>query len=158
MTAIREWAFTIACAGLICGVVRGLIPQKTMEKQLGLLLSLSLLTIFFSRFPGLLPAEQPAASLPEGEAAAVLGQHAAEEGVLLVTRLELARMVEEILQEETGRPHKVAGISLHGRDGELKVAEIVFCDLTPDTPQQVGEILQRRLSIETEISEVKQSP
>jgi len=159
MTALRDWAFTIACTGLLCGVARGLSPSKTMEKQLGLILSLALLTVFFTGLPGLLPPlETPATDTAQPEAAAVSGQHAAREGVLLVTRLELARMAERILLEETGRPHEVAGISLFGTDGQLEVAEIVFYDLAPGTPEQVEEILRRRLSIETTISEVKQSP
>ncbi|MEA5011680.1 MAG: hypothetical protein VB100_08185 [Angelakisella sp.] len=48
MDEIRRWVFTICCGALVCGIISILIPSKSYQKIMSLLLGLFLLLCFLT--------------------------------------------------------------------------------------------------------------
>lgn len=153
MTVIRQWVLMLGGAGLLCGVAQCLMPSKAMEKQLRLVLSLVLLYLFFGIFGGvsikqmeLLPQEELLLSQEQ--------QQITEQGVLLLTRLELAERVEQTLLEQTGSRFTVTAVVLGERAGEVSVSEVTLQSLLGRDPQELSGILNRQLGLSATVSEV----
>ena len=153
MTVIRQWVLMLGGAGLLCGVAQCLMPSKAMEKQLRLVLSLVLLYLFFGIFGGvsikqmeLLPQEELLLSQEQ--------QQITEQGVLLLTRLELAERVEQTLLEQTGSRFTVTAVVLRERVGEVSVSEVTLQSLLGRGPQELSGILNRQLGLSATVSEV----
>ena len=153
MTVIRQWVLMLGGAGLLCGVAQCLMPSKAMEKQLRLVLSLVLLYLFFGIFGGvsikqmeLLPQEELLLSQEQ--------QQITEQGVLLLTRLELAERVEQTLLEQTGSSFTVTAVVLRERAGEVSVSEVTLQSLLGRDPQELSGILNRQLGLSATVSEV----
>lgn len=153
MTVIRQWVLMLGGAGLLCGVAQCLMPSKAMEKQLRLVLSLVLLYLFFGIFGGvsikqmeLLPQEELLLSQEQ--------QQITEQGVLLLTRLELAERVEQTLLEQTGSRFTVTAVVLRERVGEVSVSEVTLQSLLGRDPQELSGILNRQLGLSATVSEV----
>lgn len=153
MTVIRQWVLMLGGAGLLCGVAQCLMPSKAMEKQLRLVLSLVLLHLFFGIFGGvsikqmeLLPQEELLLSQEQ--------QQITEQGVLLLTRLELAERVEQTLLEQTGSRFTVTAVVLRERAGEVSVSEVTLQSLLGRDPQELSGILNRQLGLSATVSEV----
>lgn len=82
MDGIRGWVFTICGGALICGIASALIPSKSYEKAIQLLLGLFMLFCFLTPITG--DWELPEISVSEAEQ----------------RRLEIAGQMEQIASEQ----------------------------------------------------------
>ena len=154
MAVIRQWVLALGGAGLLCAVAQCLMPSKAMEKQLRLVLSLVLLCLFFGVFGKVSAQQMQDFSMEEQQAMPQEQQQVTQQGVLLLTRLELARLIEQTLLEQTGSSFTVSAIGLSQQDGEVTVQEVALASLQGRDPQELADILSRQLDLSVTVSEV----
>lgn len=159
MAVIRQWVLALGGAGLLCAVAQCLMPSKAMEKQLRLVLSLVLLCLFFGVFGKVSAQQMQDFSMEEQQAMPQEQQQVTQQGVLLLTRLELARLIEQTLLEQTlleqtGSSFTVSAIGLSQQDGEVTVQEVALASLQGRDPQEIADILSRQLDLSVTVSEV----
>ena len=119
-----------------------------------LLLSLMLLCLCLRAFGSFEFQEAEAFSMLGSGVESPTESRVAEEGVLLLTRLELAGLVEQTLTEETGLAFHVVSIQLSGQQENVSVSEFCFSSLNDRSPEEIAEILSRRLNVHPAIREV----
>ena len=156
VTVIRQWVLALGGAGLLCGLAQCLTPSKAMEKQLRLVLSLVLLCLLFGIFGKISIDGAQAFTLGEENILPGAQQDVTQQGVLMLTRLELAKLIEQTLEEQTGLSFTVSGIALTGEGEEIAVSEVSLLSLNGITPQEVAQILNRQLALSVTVSEVNQ--
>jgi hypothetical protein len=156
MTGINAWVFTLGGAGLLCGIAKALIPSKTAERQMELLLSLVLLSLVLRCFGSVSFEESAAFSRIAPEDLAESENSVAEKGVLFLTRLELAALVEQTLKEETGVGFRVVSVGLSGSRDNVTVSKLSFSSLNGKSPDEIADILHRRLGLNSAVQEVRE--
>ncbi len=85
-----------------------------------------------------------------------ISERVAEEGTLFLTRLELAALVEQTLKEETGVGFRVVSVGLSGSRDNVTVSELCFSCLNDRTPDEIADILRRRLGLNSAVQEVRE--
>lgn len=159
IAVLRDWVVTLGGAAIMCALAQGMLPAKSMERELKLVLSLVILLSFFT---ALTRADLSALTEWSVEAESVQafqasGQGTALSGTLLVARSRLSEVLESDLAQAYGEDFVVEHITFGGTEQEVVVQEVVLRSLNGVEAEEMGRYLDNRFGLKTQVREVNQS-
>ncbi len=150
MESLTSYTFTVACAAVITGLAKGLMPTGKTEKQTRLVTALFLLAAIFSGLEGV-NMSALTTWVPTTNGVSYEGlTDIMSDGTLSVTRSLLAANIEEVL----GDGFDVVGIELDVVEENVSVKTVEFFSLNGRGAEDISLVLDSELGIDTVVREV----
>ena len=157
ITMLKDWVVTLGGAAIMVALAQGMMPSRSMERELKLVLSL---VIWLAFFTVLTQADLSALvewDVQDGSVQAfqTAGKTTVLSGSLFIAREELGTTLQSDVSQAFGHDFVVEQLVFGGTEQDVQVEQVVFRTLYGVEEEEMSRYLENRFGLTAQVKEVE---